>query len=50
MSIFFYLYFPAEHSSCCRSLLQIVQAALQKAKRKVPVKAIIISTQGEVLS
>jgi ribosomal protein L16/L10AE len=35
---------------CCRGLLQIVQNALQKAKRKVPLKAIIISTQGEVLS
>jgi hypothetical protein len=35
---------------CCRGLLQIVQASLQKAKRKVPVKAIIISTQGDVLS
>ncbi len=35
---------------CCRGLLQIAQAALQKAKRKVPLKAVIISTQGEVLS
>jgi NAD-dependent dihydropyrimidine dehydrogenase PreA subunit len=35
---------------CCRGLLQIAQSALQKAKRKVPLKAIIISTQGEVLS
>jgi NAD-dependent dihydropyrimidine dehydrogenase PreA subunit len=35
---------------CCRGLLQIAQEALQKAKRKVPLKAIIISTQGEVLS
>jgi Pyruvate/2-oxoacid:ferredoxin oxidoreductase delta subunit len=35
---------------CCRGLLQIAQAALRKAKRKVPLKAIIISTQGEVLS
>jgi Pyruvate/2-oxoacid:ferredoxin oxidoreductase delta subunit len=35
---------------CCRGLLQIAQAALQQAKRKVPLKAIIISTQGEVLS
>jgi NAD-dependent dihydropyrimidine dehydrogenase PreA subunit len=36
--------------ACCRGLLQIAQEALQKAKRKVPLKAIIISTQGEVLS
>ncbi|PKN70351.1 MAG: 4Fe-4S ferredoxin [Deltaproteobacteria bacterium HGW-Deltaproteobacteria-12] len=35
---------------CCRGLLQIAQAALQKAQRKVPLKAVIISTQGEVLS
>ena len=35
---------------CCRGLLQIVQAALQTAKRKVPVKAVIIGTQGEVMS
>jgi NAD-dependent dihydropyrimidine dehydrogenase PreA subunit len=35
---------------CCRGLLQIAQEALQKASRKVPLKAIIISTQGEVLS
>jgi NAD-dependent dihydropyrimidine dehydrogenase PreA subunit len=35
---------------CCRGLLQIAQAALQKAKRKVPLKAIVISTQGKVLS
>ncbi len=35
---------------CCRGLLQIAQTALQKAARKVPLKAIIISTQGEVLS
>jgi len=35
---------------CCRGLLQIAQAALQKAKRKVPLKAIIVSTPGEVLS
>lgn len=35
---------------CCRGLLQIAQEALQKAARKVPLKAIVISTQGEVLS
>jgi NAD-dependent dihydropyrimidine dehydrogenase PreA subunit len=35
---------------CCRGLLQMAQAALQKAARKVPLKAIVISTQGEVLS
>jgi Pyruvate/2-oxoacid:ferredoxin oxidoreductase delta subunit len=35
---------------CCRGLLQIAQAALQGAKRKVPLKAIIISTRGDVIS
>lgn len=35
---------------CCRGLMQIAQAALQAAKRKVPVKAVVISIQGDVLS
>lgn len=35
---------------CCRGLIRIAQEALQKATRKVPLKVIIISTQGEVLS
>jgi len=35
---------------CCRGLMQIAQAALQKATRKVPLKAVVISTQGDVLS
>jgi NAD-dependent dihydropyrimidine dehydrogenase PreA subunit len=35
---------------CCRGLLQMAQTALKQAKRKIPLKAIIISTQGEVLS
>lgn len=35
---------------CCRGLMQIAQAALQKAARKVQLKAVIISTQGDVLS
>ena len=35
---------------CCRGLLQIAQAALQDAKRKVPLKAIIVSTRGDVIS
>ena len=35
---------------CCRGLLQIALSALQKAVRKVPLKAVIISTQGDVLS
>ncbi len=35
---------------CCRGLLRIAEEALQKASRKVPLKAIIISTSGEVIS
>jgi NAD-dependent dihydropyrimidine dehydrogenase PreA subunit len=35
---------------CCRGLLQIAQTALQQATRKVPLKAVIISTKGDVLS
>lgn len=35
---------------CCRGLMQIAQAALQKATRKVPLKAVVISIQGDVLS
>jgi Pyruvate/2-oxoacid:ferredoxin oxidoreductase delta subunit len=35
---------------CCRGLLQIAQAALQSAKRKVPLKAVIVSTRGDITS
>jgi ferredoxin len=35
---------------CCRGLMQIAQAGLQKAKRKVPLKAVIIGISGDVLS
>jgi Pyruvate/2-oxoacid:ferredoxin oxidoreductase delta subunit len=35
---------------CCRGLMQIAHAALQGANRKVPLKAIIISTRGDVIS
>ncbi len=35
---------------CCRGLIQIANAALQGANRKVPLKAIIVSTHGDVLS
>jgi Pyruvate/2-oxoacid:ferredoxin oxidoreductase delta subunit len=35
---------------CCNGLLHLVHAALSEAKRKVPVKVITISVQGEVLS
>ena len=35
---------------CCHSLIRLVQMALEKATRKVPVKAVIVSASGEVLS
>lgn len=34
---------------CCRGLLQIVNQALQKAVRKVPVKCVVLGLQGEIL-
>lgn len=34
---------------CCGGLLRLVQAAQQEATRKVPLKALVISLQGEVL-
>jgi Pyruvate/2-oxoacid:ferredoxin oxidoreductase delta subunit len=35
---------------CCRGLMQIAQTALQKATRKVPIKAVVVSIRGDVLS
>jgi len=35
---------------CCGGLLQLVQMAQQNAQRKVPVKAITVGIQGDVLS
>jgi ferredoxin len=34
---------------CCGGLLQTVQSAVAKARRKVPVKAMVVSLQGEIL-
>jgi NAD-dependent dihydropyrimidine dehydrogenase PreA subunit len=34
---------------CCGGLLQMVQQASQTANRKVPVKAVIVSLEGEIL-
>lgn len=34
---------------CCGGLLQMVQLALQKAARKVPVKAMVVGIKGEIL-
>lgn len=33
---------------CCGGLLQIAKAALEKAKRKIPIKKIVVSIQGEI--
>ena len=35
---------------CCGGLQQLAQQALQKAKRKVPLKALVVSLRGEVLN
>ncbi len=35
---------------CCRGLMQITQTGLQKAARKVPLKAIIVGLKGDVLA
>jgi hypothetical protein len=35
---------------CCRGLLGLAQQALQAAKRKVPVKCVVVSIQGQILS
>lgn len=35
---------------CCAGLVAIAQQALQSAKRKIPIKSIVISIQGDVLS
>jgi ferredoxin len=34
---------------CCGGLLQIVQAGMAQAERKVPLKAIIVGVEGEIL-
>ncbi len=34
---------------CCRGLLQLVQTAMQETKRKVPVKATVVSVEGTIL-
>jgi hypothetical protein len=35
---------------CCRGLLSIAQKAAQDAQRKVPIKAVVVSPQGEILA
>jgi ribosomal protein L16/L10AE len=34
---------------CCGGLLQVAQAAVNKAERKVPVKRMVVGIQGEIL-
>ncbi len=35
---------------CCGGVLQFVKKALQSAKRKVPVKAVVVSVSGEIIN
>ncbi len=35
---------------CCGGLMQMVRTALARASRKVPVKAVIVSIDGKILS
>lgn len=35
---------------CCMGLVQLAKQALESSKRKVPVKAVVVSLQGEILS
>lgn len=35
---------------CCAGLVAMAEQALQQAKRKIPVKSIVLSLQGDVLS
>jgi len=35
---------------CCYGLVNLVQQATKKAKRKIPIKSIVVSLQGEILS
>jgi len=35
---------------CCSGLVAIAKSALEKSSRKVPVKIIIVSLEGEILS
>lgn len=35
---------------CCAGLVAIAKEALQKAKRKIPIKSIVVSLQGDILS
>ncbi len=34
---------------CCGGLLQLAQAARDQASRNIPIKAVVVSVQGEIL-
>ena len=34
---------------CCGGLLRLAQGALARAERKVPLKAVVVGVQGQVL-
>jgi len=38
------------HVPCCRGLLSLAHQAVQSTKRKVPIKSIVVSLQGDILS
>jgi len=35
---------------CCMGLLNLAKQAAQASKRKVPIKSVVVSLQGEILS
>ena len=35
---------------CCGGLLQIAKSAVQASARKIPIKSIVVSLQGEIVS
>ena len=35
---------------CCSGMLQMAKIAMEKASRKVPIKAIVVGLEGEILS
>ena len=34
---------------CCSGLLQVAKSAVEQATRKIPIKAKVVSLQGEIL-
>jgi len=35
---------------CCMGLVQLAKQALESSKRKVPLKAVVVGLQGQILS